>query len=329
MKLRVLFVVCAGVCLLAFVLFQSSLISKDMLNAPLRGLAASGSLQPSLAAVPEAAKSQALAAYGKLPLSFEVNRGQTDRQVKFVSRGSGYSLFLTPTETVLALHKPGSRNARHPAEALATPSEPEAQQKATVLRMKLVGANRAPQISGVEQLPGKSNYFIGNDPKKWRTNVPSYAKVRYRNIYAGVDVVYYGNQRQLEHDFVVAPGADPNAILLAFHGAERVQVDAQGDLVLQASEGEVRLRKPVVYQEAAGVRHEIAASYLLKDNNQVGFEVASYDSAKPLIIDPVLVYSTYLGGSGIEQGQGIAVDREGNAYVTGLTHSANFPGTST
>jgi len=330
MKLRALSFLCVSVCLLAFVLFQSSLVSKGMLNAPSRGLAAGGSRQPSLPAVPEAAQSQVLKAYGKLPLSFEVNRGQADRRVKFLSRGSGYSLFLTPTETVLALHEPGSRNIGHPAEVLSTLTEREAQQTPpTVLRMKLVGANRTPQISGVEQRTGKSNYFIGNDPKKWRTNVPNYTKVRYRNVYAGVDVVYYGNQRQLEHDFIVAPGADPQAILLAFYGAERMQVDAQGDLVLQASEGEVRLLKPVVYQQAGGVRQEIAASYLLKDNNQVGFEVASYDRAKPLIIDPVLVYSTYLGGTGGDLGIGIAVDREGNAYVTGGTNSSDFPGTST
>ena len=327
---RVLFAVCAGVCLLSFVLFQSSLISKGMLNAPLHGLAAGGSLQPSLAAVPEAAQSQVLEAYGKLPLSFEVNRGQADRQVKFVSRGSGYSLFLTPTETVLALHKLGARNTKHPAEVLSTLTEREAQQTPpTVLRMKFVGANRTPRISGLEQRAGKSNYFIGNDPARWRTNVPNYAKVRYRNVYTGVDVVYYGNQRQLEHDFIVAPGADPKAIRLAFYGAESMQVDARGDLVLQLSGGEVRLHKPVVYQQAAGVRQEIAASYLLKANNQVGFEVASYDRAKPLVIDPVLVYSAYLGGSGFDVGTGIAVDREGNAYVTGLTGSTNFPGTST
>jgi hypothetical protein len=282
---------------------------------------------PASEAFNEGVRARLVNTYGKLPLSFEANRGQTDRRVKFVSRGQGYTLLLTPTEAVLALSK-SPPQAEPPDSSQARVFQRE-KTITTALRIKLVGGDPHAQLAGVDELPGKSNYFIGNGPKKWRTNVPTYAKVRYRNIYAGVDVVYYGNQRQLEHDFIVAPGADPQAILLAFYGLDRLQVDAQGDLVLQLSGGEVRLHKPVVYQQVAGVRQEIAASYLLKANNQVGFEVASYDRAKPLIIDPVLVYSTYLGGSGADYSGGIAVDREGNAYVTGLTSSSNFPGTST
>ncbi len=302
-------------------------------------------------------------AYGKLPLAFEVNRGQTDRRVKFLSRGNGYTLFLTGNEAVLALRsarqKSGSADLAFRSAAFhfdprtapmkyigalqvrdRTPS-PESQTVAA-LRMRLVGANPAAKVTGLDELSGKSNYFIGNDPKKWRTNVPNYARVRYQNVYAGVDVVYYGNQRQLEHDFVVAPGADPRVIRFALvgegsalpraAGGRPYQIDRNGDLVIGTAGGEVRLQKPMIYQEAAGGRREIAGGYRLKDKNQVSFEVGAYDASKSLVIDPalVLVYSTYLGGNGdLFGGFGtasfIAVDSSGNAYVTGSTTSTNFP----
>src|SRR3989441_8952332 len=197
----------------------------------------------------------------------------------------------------------------------------------TVLRMRLVGANPAAEISGLEELPGKSNYFIGNDPKKWHTNVPNYARVKYRNLYPGIDLVYYGNQRQLEYDFVVRPGANPSRIVLGVQGADRLEVDAQGDLVLHTAVGPIRQRKPVIYQEIDGDRKEIPGAYVLTGRHQVGFRVAAYDASQPLVIDPVLVYSTYLGGSGLDQGFGIAVDASGNAYVTGVTASTDFPTT--
>ena len=194
-------------------------------------------------------------------------------------------------------------------------------------------------------MPGKSNYFIGNDPAKWRTNVPTYAKVKYQNVYRGIDLVYYGNPQQLEYDFVVAPSADPKAISLdvaairsSSDGGRRARgvdqkrrIDGNGDLVIQAGEDEVRLHKPVVYQTAANrgaegsPRHFVDGHYLLKGDDRVSFEVASYDPRKTLVIDPVLVYSTYLGGSNVDEGSGIAVDSAGNAYVTGLTGSVDFP----
>ena len=170
----------------------------------------------------------------------------------------------------------------------------------------------------------RANYFIGNDPDKWRTNVPTYAKVQYQDVYPGVDLVYYGNQRQLEYDLVVGPGADPAAIALSFEGVKGLRIDAQGDLVLDTPGGEVRQHKPLVYQEVDGVRREIAGAYVLNAERQVGFQVAAYDASQPLIIDPVLVYSTYLGGGG-GGGHGIAVDASGNAYVTGFTASTDFP----
>src|SRR5438094_10478985 len=197
--------------------------------------------------LPQATKPQVLAAYGKLPLSFEANQGQTDPQVKFLSRGRGYTLFLTPTEAVLTLTK-ADAHAKRRISGEATLSEPE-KRAGTVLRMKLLGANPTPSVTGVEELPGRSNYFVGNDPKKWRANIPTYAKVEYGEVYPGVNLVYHGNQRQLEYDFVVSPGADPKAITLAFEGVEGVAIDALGDLVLRAGGSEVRMRKPFVYQE--------------------------------------------------------------------------------
>src|SRR2546428_559773 len=281
---------------------------------------------------PQATKPQVLAAYGKLPLSFEANQGQTEPQVKFLSRGSGYTLFLTSTEAVLMLTKTDA-HAKHRIPGEARLVEPE-KGAGTVLRMKLLGANPAPAVAGVGELPGKSNYFVGNDPKKWRANVPTYAKIEYRDVYPGVNLVYYGNQRQLEHDFVVSPGADPKAITLAFEGMDGVAIDALGDLVLRAEGGEGRLRKPVVYQAQNGQRAVIAARYVLKAERQVAFEVAAYDATKPLIIDPVLAYSTYLGGrasafggNADDEGLGIAVDAAGSACGAGRPAATSFPTT--
>jgi hypothetical protein len=276
----------------------------------------------------EASQARVSEIYGKLPLSFEVNRGQTGAQVKFLSRGSGYNLFLTSTEAVLALSKPGARTTTKESPAsLRVAGSRRAKQPLDVLRMKLVNANPQPHVAGYAELPGKSNYFTGNDPQKWRTSISNYAKIKYHEVYPGVDMVYYGNQGQLEYDFVVAPAADPGAIKLSFKGAQRMRIDGGGDLVLRLANGEVRQHKPVVFQEAGGVRTEIAGRYVITGKHQVGFEVAGYDASKPLVIDPVLTYSTYLGGSGGEDGRDIAVDGAGNAYVTGLTRSINFPTT--
>jgi hypothetical protein len=315
-------------------------------------------------------------------LSFEVNQGQTESQVKFLSRGRGYSLFLTANEAVLALQQSKAKVSSAdpfsgPAalarfesfetpnskletgnSSLATGPEPLAPSPGSsapdVLRLKLVGANPAAQVTALEELPGKSNYFIGNDPKKWRTNVPNYAKVQYKDVYPGVDLVYYGNQRQLEYDFVVSPGADPKAIRLGFETgnskletgdskletrnskfAPPLQIDADGDLVVSIEGGELRFHKPVVYQvapasgrpaaETAALRRYRDGRYVLLADNRIAFEVGDYDRTKPLIIDPVLSYSTYLGGSGSDSGFGIAVDSAGNAYVTGQTASTDFP----
>jgi len=280
-----------------------------------------------------------IASYGKLPLSFEANQGQSDNRVKFLSRGPGYALFLTGTEAVLALSQPQNTQRDAPMERwrpagpgglsqlLTSPGAGKmpALHKQAVLRMRLVGANPNAEARGLEELRGKSNYFIGNDPSKWRTNVPTYGKVEYRDVYPGINLVHYGNQRQLEYDFVVAPGADPRAIRFEVGGADRIEIDSAGDLVLHVAGGEVRQHKPIVYQQIADHRRDIPGRFVFSGQQQVGFEVGSYDASQPLVVDPVLVYSTYLGGSGDDQAGGGAVDSAGNAYVTGYTYSTNFP----
>jgi len=180
-------------------------------------------------------------------------------------------------------------------------------------------------VIGQEKLPGKVNYLKGKDPSQWRTGVPTYAKVKYEAVYPGVDLVYYGNQRQLEYDFVLAPGADPDALTLSFEGADRLEIDPNGELVLHTAGGDLRMHKPLIYQEVEGVRRPIGGGYVRKNERQVGFQVAAYERARSLVIDPVLVYSTHLGGSGGDDGFGIAVDRFGQAYVTGGTSSPDFP----
>src|SRR5207302_8150820 len=269
-----------------------------------------------------AAETRVSQSYGKLPLHFEANQGQTHQDVRFLARGAGYSLYLTAGEAVLVLTKPNPDAKR---DLRSTPERPGTQARGTpvVVRMSLVGAAPKPLVSGLEELPGKVNYLIGK-PAKWRTNVPTHAKVLYRAVYPGIDLVYYGNQRQLEYDFVVSPGADPERIVLGFQGAERLEINAEGELVLHAAGGAIHQRVPVIYQEIDGVRTKIEGRYVLKDAHRVGFKVAAYDQSRPLVIDPTLIYATYLGGNGGEQGIGIAVDAAGAAYVRGGTTSTDF-----
>ena len=252
--------------------------------------------------------------YGKVPLQFEENRAQADEAVRFLAHGPGYSLYLTSKDAVLVLAKTGKKAGDEPSEAVS-------------VRMSVVGARSTAAVAGVDELPGKANYFIGNDPSRWRTNVPTYAKVRYSGVYPGIDLVYYGQQRQLEYDFVVAPEANPDDIVLGFEGADSVEIDAHGELVLRTAAGDVRQHKPVVYQEASGVRHQIEGSYVRKGTTRVGFKVAEYDRSRPLVIDPVLVYSTYLGGHANDAARAIATDVDGNVYVTGFTYGSTFPST--
>jgi Beta-propeller repeat len=270
-----------------------------------------------------------LRSFASMPMTFEANIGQTDPRVGFVSRGPGYTLYLTPAESVLSLRRPVSPppGAARPAPVSAKPGK--AAMDEAVVRMRLVGSRPGIVARGREALNVRTNYLLGSDPAGWRTNVPTYARVKYENAYPGIDLVFYGNQRQLEYDLIVAPGADPSPILLEFDGARRLELDAEGDLVLHTNSGPLKQRRPFVYQEVAQTRRVIPSGYVLHGQNRVSFQVDSYDSGKPLIIDPVLVYSSFLGGSGAENGRflaAIAVDSSGDAYVTGSTDSLNFPG---
>lgn len=272
-----------------------------------------------------ATRTHAAATYGRLPMMFQANAGQTDERVKFMARGAGYSLFLTPTESVFVMSRRG-----HDSEIARSESQ-------AVLRMKLVGGNARAAVTGVEEMAGKANYFIGNDPNNWRANVPTYGRVRYSEVYPGIDLIYYGNQQQLEYDFVVAPGASWEQISLLFGGAKEVEVEeASGDLLLHTSLGVLRQHRPQIYQEVNGTHRMISGRYVKQLGRKIGFEIARYDTTKPLVIDPSLVYSTYLGGSGAgkgsniggDGGSAIAVDTAGNAYITGFTNSPDFPTTA-
>lgn len=244
------------------------------------------------------AAAQRNASYNKLPLSFEPDG------VDFVARGEGYLLRLTPTRETLTLQETSS------------------------VTLTLAGANPSAQADALDPQPGKTNYLMGNDPAKWRTNIPNFARVRYRDIYPGVDIVYYGNRQQLEYDLVVNPGADPHAIQLAFDGIQSMRITAEGDLLLTVPGGDIRQHKPVIYQESDGIRQPVEGHYVRKGNRTVAFELAKYDANRRLIVDPRLTYSTFLGSisrSHRDQGNAIAVDSAGNAYVTGWTMSPDFP----
>jgi photosystem II stability/assembly factor-like uncharacterized protein len=272
-----------------------------------------------------AAKTRLAEHFGNLPLSFEINKGQIDESVKFLSHGPGYDLFLTATEAVLRVQKPPAQQSdksKKTAAADATVRE------GTVLRLRMLGANATPLVEGQEELPGKIHYFTGNDPAKWRRNIPTYRKAYFNDVYPGIDVVYYGNQRELEYDFVVAAGANPKLIRFTVEGADQIRLDKTGRLLLNLKHGEVSLNKPVIYQlNENGGRDEVRGAYVIK-GNEVRFKLERFDSSKQLIIDPVLSYSTLLGSGSNDQAFGIAVDSQGNAYVTGQTDGTTFPTTA-
>src|ERR1022692_913181 len=248
---------------------------------------------------------------GQLPLIFEPNQGQADPRVKFLARGRGYSLFLDTSGAALALQAgPLSRN-RHGDQ---------------LVRMKLVGANLAAAIAGTDQLPGKSNYLIGNDPHKWHRGIPQFAGVHYESVYPGVDLVFYGNQGHLEYDFRVAPGADPSRAELQFDGATKLELNG-GDLILTGkNDGGLRLQAPQIYQRDGDRHRSVAGRFVLRATNRVGFEIGAYDRSRELIIDPTLSFSTYFGGSGSETSPSVAVNGDGFIYLVGSTNSsAGFP----
>jgi hypothetical protein len=248
-----------------------------------------------------------------LPLCFEMNRGQADDGVRFVGRGQGFGLLLKRSEAVLAL-----RNRRQADQASQELT------RACQLNMRFEHANEAALVSGVDKQPALASYFIGNDPTNWIRDIPTYSRVSYASLYPGIDLEFYGNERKLEYDFEVGAGANPQQIALRFEGADRIGLDSQGSLILHTAAGNVRYDRPVAYQEADGQRVEVHACFNLVGDGTVGFQVAAYDETRPLIIDPVLVYSTYAGGNAADSAKGIVADSSGNAILVGDSFSTDF-----
>jgi hypothetical protein len=261
--------------------------------------------------------------YGSIPLSFEMNEGQADDRVNFLSHGQGYSMFLTPTEAVMVLSKTAGESKLDSMQ-LEKNTEPEKVETSTI-RMKLVGSNQSPVISGEDKLVTKSNYLIGDDKSKWKTGITNYKKVKYEEVYPGIDLVYYGNQRKLEYDFVVKPGVDYKTIQMTFDGIKSLNIDDSGNLVLKVGEGEVVQKAPFIYQEVEGQRKSVEGKYVQVGLDRVAFHVEDYNHKKELVIDPVLIYSTYLGGTSFDLTWGVAADSSGNAYIVSEAFTNDFP----
>ena len=262
--------------------------------------------------------------YGKLPLSFVRNNGQVDGRVIFYEKSGGHTTFFTKEGIYLSLTKNEGAGIRKKDRR---PQFRILNSKSEVIKLTLLGANKDPEIIAEGLQGGKVNYFIGNDPEKWKTNIATYGSVVYKEVYKGVDIRYYGNNRQLEYDIIVKPGADPRVVKLSYEGIEGLRVTEQGDLEIRLKEGTIIQRRPHIYQEVGGKRVEVAGKFKVESSEpeakntkfSYAFEMAPYNKEHPLIIDPVLVSSTYLGGSEDDGGYGIAVDSSGYAYITGNT----------
>lgn len=268
-------------------------------------------LQPPLQEVPVVtssegrtvpARTDARLAIGKIPIHFVPNRGQAHSAVRFFGYSPGASFVLTDDAALVVDAASG-----------------------IVLRQSIVNGSRPSHVEGLDPFDGKSHFFLDRAPDGWRTDVPQFSRVSYRDVYPGIDLVYYGNGAMLEYDWIVAPGADPTSITLAMEGPERCRIDEAGDLLLDTAAGTIRLARPVVYQGVGAGRRGVEAAYVLESGNRVRYTIGAYDPNVPLIIDPNLHYSTYLGGDGLDGGHGIALDTQGNVYVTGETRSPNFP----
>ena len=267
------------------------------MSSPLAPVVSAGTVAPAGREPDERARDR----YLKLPMRFEPNAGRADRSIDFIARGAGYAVYVSPTRAIVSV------DGGH-------------------VTMQLSGARPRVQPTPRGPLPGRTNHVQGNDRTKWRTGLPGYERVEYADVYPGVDLVYYGNQQQLEYDFIVAPGASHDAIDLAFSGQTELSIDDAGQLVIATTRGALVQRAPFLYQEdAEGVRQPVEGGYVIRGDGHVGFRVGSYDALRPLVIDPVLGYSTYLGGSGGDDAASIAVDGAGNVYITGRTGSLDFP----
>lgn len=306
------------------VLLQSVLIVMSSNFLQSANAAVDKSSAASMPAEKHATVSATSKAYATLSAGFEQNMGQTAKETQFFSHGFGYGLFLTPTGPILSLESGKSASFGKGRVFQAQASEGKLERD--VIRVNFLGGNKEAIATGMKQLPGDLNYLKGKDPKNWTTGVPRFSEVRYHEIYPDIDVVYYANQYgELEYDLILAPGADPKVVSLAFDGVERVSLDKSGNLVLHTSRGNIVQQAPIAYQNSNGERITIDSHYVMSDNKRVALQLAAYDETQPLVIDPVLAYGTYLGGSATDDGQGIAVDQNGMAFVVGGASSADFP----
>lgn len=317
MNITIKYLLCTALRALVFVIVVANAVTLQSTSAHAPKPAVGGVLSEQVALV---------SPYGRLPLGFEANTGQLDEKVKYFSRASGFQLYLTDSEAVLALQSAPSMKAEALSPGFRLGSRGLNQRKGASLALGFQGASKDPRIVGSDPLPGKVNYFIGSDKARWHTDVPTYRRVRYQNIYEGIDLDFYGKQGgQLEYDFILRPGAEPSSIVLAFKGADRIRIGESGELVIEVGGLQVIQRKPVIHQEVKGVRKAIPGAYTLLREQRVGFAVGPYSRDEVLVIDPVLEYATYLGGSGDERAEDVTVDASGNAYVTGFTFSSDFP----
>ena len=271
---------------------------------------------------------QAIRTWRGAPLVFEANRGQAEKGYGYLAHGPGYALGITSTGIALVLHRP------EPGPE-AVPARPDETQQllspgagaASLVEMQLEGSNPEASISGIDAQPGSSNYFIGRDPSKWRRSIPHFNRVKIGDVWPGIDLVFYGSGQQLEYDFAVRARADAGLIRLRTQGAQSVGLDEQGNAILATPAGEVTLRRPVAYQEMKGVRTNVESRFRLR-RGRLSIAVGKYDHRRELIVDPVLDYAVSLGGSNGNWGMGLAVDVEGDTYLTGHTCSADFPSTT-
>ena len=287
-------------------------------RAPIPNLIANGALstQPKL-----------IESYYALPLSFEENGSPADPSERFLARGPGYSLFLTPAQASLVLERRTAEPSVAGFQPVALTSDLTRPVETSSVRLRLVGANASANMAGADPKPGRSNYFIGNDPAKWRTNVTQYGKVRMNQVYPGIDLVFYGNHQQLEYDFVVAPKADATAIRLQVDGAKHVRLTEGGDVEIESRSGMIRIRRPFLYQGTGAEKKPVAGSFEISRRGVISLSIGPYDRTQSLVIDPVLSYSEVLDSGGSANVTGVAVDANGNAYVTGNTCGPDFPTT--
>jgi hypothetical protein len=238
-----------------------------------------------------------------LPISFEENHGQVDSNVRYLAHAGKSAIYFTPNEAVLALYSRDSK--KQPA--------------LSALRMRWIGANEHSEMVAERPLPGRINYLIGRDPARWHTGLPTYGQVRYRDLFPGVDAVFFGKDGEIEYDLVLRPGTDPEKISFGLEGVQSMKLAGNGDLVLQLANGEVRHRRPMVYQENDGARRWLSAHYVIHNNKTIGYEIAGVNRKLPLVIDPTLLYSTYIGSNTPDSVNSVAVDQFGQAYITGST----------